>query len=681
MSTPLRKGFKKISSLKDKKVRKNLSVKLRAKAHSTLRAIRDGTSRPLVIGDKIISKDSPIFIIAEIGVNHDGKVEIAKRLISEAKKAGADAVKFQKRHLTATYQKKLLDNPEQFDQAFHYLIPLLKEFEFNEEEYVAIKAHADNVGILIFATPFDEPSVDFIESIINPPLYKVASADLTNLPLLEKLLATKKPLILSTGMSTIEEIVETVGFLDKNKANYALLHCQSTYPAGNDTINLSFMKSLKDDFGAIVGYSGHERGIEPTLAAVGLGAKIVERHITHDKTALGPDHTASLNPDEFAEMVTKIRSIEEALGTSTRRISRGEAMSRLTLRKSLVANREIEKNEIFTREMIASKSPGNGISPFRLYDLIGRKAARLISKDELFTEEDLGFIKRIFENSAPPSNWGLKARFIEIPTLSLFKPEPKFLEFHLNDKDLEFSFPASAKYPFDFIVHAPEYQGKTHIDLASNDDALWENSIRVMQATINKTRDASKHFNLRSKPKIVIHVGGMSLSTNVNPEKLFDRAITAFKRLDATDVELLPENLPAFGWFFSGLWYINFFGNKEEIVRFCEELNLKMCLDLSHAWLYTQHAKVDYIDYIKTLAPYTAHLHIADGRGTQKEGLQIGEGDVPFDEVFELLEKYLPDRGKETSWVPEIWQGHMNDYHEFKIALEKLANYPLIGKK
>ena len=409
-----------------------------------------------------------------------------------------------------------------------------------------------------------------------------------------------------------------------------------------------------------------------------MGACVIERHITPDRTLPGPDHAASLEPNEFAELVRRIREFEVARGVPTRRVSRGEVANRLALRKSLVAAVDIPAGTRITRPMVTAKGPGSGLSPQRLYDLVGQVAVRPISADEQFTEGGL-------RPHAPPprrllplsSKWGLKARFFELDTLSRFEPQPKFFEFHVSEQDLDYPFDTSARYPQELYIHAPEYAGREVIDLAALDDGLWERSIAVMQRTIDKTRAIAKSFS--GTPKVIIHVGGMSITPVRNHRRLLARAEKAFGRLDTRGVEILPENLPPFGWFFSGQWRCNIFGAAEEMVEFCDRLGYGMCLDLSHAWLHCTHYGLDYLDYLRTVAPLTRHLHIADGRGSHKEGLQIGEGDVPFAEAFAVLAECLP-RDIEVSWVPEIWQGHIHDYRQFRIALAKLAAYPFLSE-
>ncbi len=629
------------------------------------------------IGDREIGPGEPVFVIAEIGVNHNGSVETAKRLIDEAVNAGADAVKFQKRHLDAVYQKKVISHPELYEQSFQYLIPLLKEFELSEENYRELAAYAKNKGVIFLASAFDEPSVDFL-SQFSMPVYKVASADLVNFPLLERLVRENTPLILSTGMSTWDEIDAAVKFLKEKAARFALLHCQSTYPAPIDSLNLSVIPELAKRYGVPVGYSGHELGTHHTLTAVALGACVVERHITLDKNLPGPDHCASLEPSEFKELVSRIREHETSYGKPTKALSRGEVLNRLSLRKSLIASRDIKEGETITRAMVAAKGPGSGLSPHRLYALVGRKARRNILEDDLFLESDLYPTPELpGELPVFKSKWGLKARFFEIERLASFQPRPALLEFHVSHDDLSYPWDTGKKYPQELYIHAPEYWQRQVVDLASLDDGVREQSIRVMQETIDRTREIAKSF--QGVPKIIIHVGGMSITPIEDRASLLRRAEDAFRSLDASGVEILPENLPAFGWFFSGLWHCNVFGAADEMVDFCRRLGYKMCLDLSHAWLYCSHAGVDYGEYLKKVAPLVGHIHVADGSGAHKEGLQIGEGDIPFDETFRILEENLP-KDRVVSWVPEIWQGHLHDYHDFKMAMKRLAKHPFLLK-
>ena len=338
------------------------------------------------IGDRLIGEGYPVFIIAEIGVNHNGQLSIAKQLIDVAVEAGADAVKFQRRSLEHLYQEEILKNPNLGEQSFQYLLPLLKEFELSEQDYHEIVRTCLEKKVMFLCTPWDVESVDFLESL-GVPAYKVASADLTNFVLLDYMAATQKPMILSTGMSRDSEIKKTADFLKERNVDFILLHCNSTYPAPFEEVNLRYMEKLRE-LGIPVGYSGHERGIAISTAAVALGACVIERHVTLDRAMQGPDHAASLEPQGFVKQVRDIRQLEQAMGVPKKRVNQGEVLNRELLAKSLVAKVPIAKGTVISKEMINAKSPGKGISPQRLYELVGKVSIRDIQRDENFREED-----------------------------------------------------------------------------------------------------------------------------------------------------------------------------------------------------------------------------------------------------------------------------------------------------
>ena len=253
------------------------------------------------IGDHLIGDGHPSYIIAEIGVNHNGMVPLAFELIDMAIDSGVDAVKFQKRNLKNLYPKKMLENVNVGEKNMAYLLPILQQVELSDEDYYRIKDYCDKKGMTFICSPFDVDSADFLDEL-GVPAFKVASADLTNLPLLSHLVTKNKPMILSTGMSRMEEVEFTAKFLKERGAEFALLHCNSAYPAAFEDINLRFMERLRK-FDVPVGYSGHERGIAISTVAAAMNAHIIERHITLDRTMDGPDHAASLEPHGFKKMV------------------------------------------------------------------------------------------------------------------------------------------------------------------------------------------------------------------------------------------------------------------------------------------------------------------------------------------------------------------------------------------
>lgn len=325
-----------------------------------------------------------IYIIAEAGVNHNGSFETACRLVDAAKEAGADCVKFQtfkseklvaKNAQKAEYQKKTTGDTSQQD--------MLKKLELSYDEFIRLKAYCDQTGISFLSTPFDFDSIDFLNSI-DMPFWKVPSGEVTNYPYLVKLAETHKPVVMSTGMCTMEEIKAAYHVLQENGAGkITLLHCNTEYPTPFEDVNLKAMLTIRDELGCEVGYSDHTKGIEVPIAAAALGAEVIEKHFTLDRNMEGPDHKASLEPDELKEMVSSIRNIEKALGSGEKTPSPSERKNIAVARKSIVAAVKIHKGEILSEKNITVKRPGSGISPMKWNEVIGQKACRDFEEDEM----------------------------------------------------------------------------------------------------------------------------------------------------------------------------------------------------------------------------------------------------------------------------------------------------------
>jgi len=337
------------------------------------------------IGDKLVGGGEPCFIIAEAGLNHNGDVELAKNLIDVAKNAGSDAVKFQtfktERIVTKYAEKpmyqKLTTNP---DTSQYYMI---KRLELTDEDFEDISCYAKEKGIIFLSSAFDVESVDLIDRL-GVPAFKVASGEITNFPLLQSIAEKNKPIILSTGMSTLEEIEDSLQFIRSHGTmDIVLLHCVTGYPLKIDDANLKLIKSLRHRFHLPVGFSDHTPGIEMSLAAVALGAVIIEKHFTLDRTLPGPDHRASLEQNELKQMIHLIRNIEKGMGNGIKRLTDGEELIKRTARKSIVAKVEIQKGSIITKNMLDFKRPGIGIEPKYLDRVIGKRARMSIKPDEL----------------------------------------------------------------------------------------------------------------------------------------------------------------------------------------------------------------------------------------------------------------------------------------------------------
>jgi len=629
------------------------------------------------IGKKEIG-GAQVFIIAEIGNNHNGSLELALEMIDSAIDAGADCVKFQMRNMGSVYRKKSLAKLGE-DLGTEYILDLLERFQLSQDEHKNIVKYCDDNGILYMCTPWDSDSIASLEAF-DVKAYKVASADLTNLPLIANLVTTQKPLILSTGMSSVDEIQTTTSFLNSRDADFVLLHCNSTYPAPFHDINLNWIKKLKD-IHPLIGYSGHERGIAVTLAAVGLGAKVVERHITFDRNMEGPDHAASLEKDEFKALVSGIREIESALGDGTERsISQGEMINRENLAKSLVASTDLVKGTIIEPKHLKVLSPGQGLSAQNYEKLLGRAVQRDMSEEDYFYPSDLRDTRVEPSHYTFSRPWGVPVRYHDFAEYNN-KISPDVFEFHLSysDLDLDTDEFLNGEYGCDFVVHAPElFSGSRLMDLASPDEEYRQYSIRETQRVIDITRSLKTYFPNTERPLIVANVGGFTMDSLLPTGQLnsyYERFSESLALLDMDGVELIPQTMAPFPWHFGGQRYQNLFVHADECLHWCKRLNLRMCFDISHSKLMSNHFGVDFYDFANKIAPITAHLHFGDASGVNGEGLQIGDGDIDFERLTLILDKECP----QASFIPEIWQGHKNGGEGFWVALEKLEKY--LGEK
>lgn len=322
------------------------------------------------LGNAAIGPGHPTFLVAEAGINHNGDRALALKLVDAAAAAGADAVKFQ----TFTAASFISRSNPYFN--------LFKRCELSRDDFAALSRRARERSIMFLSTPLDEESVDLLDDL-GVPAFKIASCDVTHIPLLRHVGAKKKPVLLSTGAATLTETMIAVDTLTRaGAAGVAVFHCVSNYPADPATVNLRSIPRMAETLGRPVGFSDHTVGIEVPLAAVAVGASMIEKHFTLDKTLDGPDHKLSADPDEFKRMVAAIRVVERALGSERKAPVESAEMIGI-LRRSLVAKRAIAKGTVIARDMIAAKRPGTGIQPVHLDLVVGRRAAADIAEDEL----------------------------------------------------------------------------------------------------------------------------------------------------------------------------------------------------------------------------------------------------------------------------------------------------------
>lgn len=338
---------------------------------------------------RMVGGNNPVYFIAEGGINHNGSVETAKKLIVAAKACEADAIKFQKRTVSAIFTKAALEAPYMSDNAFAATYGEHKDFlEFSEDQWMVLKKTADDVGITLCGSGWDEEAVDFLEKV-GVPFFKMASADLLNFPLLEHTAKKGKPIIISTGMADMSDVDAAVRHLRKFTSKVVVMQCTSTYPSKPELIHLNVLKTYAKHFPDVVlGFSGHDSGVVISQAAMCLGASVVEKHFTLDRTMRGSDHAASLEISGLRDLVHGRRKVEKALGGFTKAMQEGEAKMKEKLAKSAVSTKKIPKGTVVTREMITFKSPGNKIMPNDIDEvLIGKKAAVDIAPDVTFEKE------------------------------------------------------------------------------------------------------------------------------------------------------------------------------------------------------------------------------------------------------------------------------------------------------
>lgn len=641
--------------------------------HRRIVSIAYRKKQAISIDKHTISKSSPCFVIAEIGNNHNGDISLAKKLVSEAVAAGADCVKFQMRHLPSLYVNGASANNASEDLGSQYILDQLCRFQLNDSEFEELFQFCKEQHITCLCTPFDEISADRIEKL-GLQGFKVASADLTNHSLLTHLARKGLPIILSTGMSNDEEIKMAVELLKSEGAQFVLLHCNSTYPAPFKDIQLPYLVTLAKMNAGLVGYSGHERGIHVAVAAVALGAKVIEKHFTLDRNMEGNDHKVSLLPSEFAELVQAIRQVESAMGISGNRvISQGEMINRENLAKSIVACKDIKKGETIDEDKLSIKSPGKGLAPYYLPQLIGTISKRDIVKGEFLFKSDLvGSVQNLPKHYSFDSAFGIPVRYHD----SYLSQKSNFsiLEYHLSYQDLNIqpSDYISIDPELGLVVHAPElFAGDHTLDLASDDKQYRQHSVNNLNRVLDIARELKQFYPKTTTVPVVVNVGGFSqhdfLSTR---EKEFKYKLVAqsLSLLNLKDIDLLIQTMPPYPWHFGGQRFHNLFVHPNEIADFCSKHCVNVCLDISHSFLAANKFGYSLSRFFHELGPVIKHVHIADGTGVDDEGLGIGLGEIDFVEVFELMRSHC----KSATWIPEIWQGHKNHGEGFWVALEKL---------
>ena len=621
---------------------------------------------------EVLSQESDyVYIIAEIGINHDGCLQTALRLIDAAKDAGVDAVKFQKRHLPSIYNESTIDDPNSQEWNIEYLVETLKVTELSETDFDTIQAHCNRLQLDLIITPFDEISADFVHSR-SVVAFKNASCNMLNFKLIDRMVAKRLPVLISTGMWTDEEIKMAVTYLNAKDVQYSLLLSNSTYPCPYEDISLSYLKKLSE-YVPVVGYSGHERGTFIPVAAVAMGARIIEKHITFDKSKSGLDHKASMEPDEWREMVRQIRVLETSMG-KYKTANQAELLARQSFCLSPYAKRDFKQGDVLTENDFIWRAPGKGLYQHEISEYMGKpavleiKSGDCLSKSHFHTNT-LGIAEWSIPNYS--KMWGVKCRFHDFLDYSVLSAP--VVEFHCSQKDIYDSTTGICSATSQLVVHAPEIVDMMLVDICSQDERQKTLSLNILQDTITKTIELSRQFP--GKPKLVVHFGGMKLDPARDEETvrkdLLRRAVSSFEALkyDPDEIEILPENLPPKPWYLGGEWNQYGFMTADDMIQFCEHFDLKMTFDICHAQLYCKSCDEDLVDYTRRVRPFVSHLHISDATGIGGEGVQIHEGEIDFEGVFTEL------KDCRCSWVTEVWAGHTDNGQGVYKSMLELQKY------
>lgn len=636
------------------------------------------------LGNFKISETSEPFIIAEIGNNHQGCIETAKSLVMAAKNAGAHCAKFQMRSMDALYGKSDKSKNKPDDLGSEYTIDLLNRFQLADAELYEVFDFSAKQGLLPLCTPWDLVSLAKLENF-GLAAYKVASADFTNYELLSSISALGKPMLCSTGMSNEGEVKSTIKYLENNNANYMLLHCNSTYPTPYKDVHLHYLTQLQKLSDRPVGYSGHEIGIHIPIAASALGAKVIEKHITFDKNQEGTDHKVSLLPHEFQDMCSAITDVCISMGEETyaRELTQGELINRQTLAKSIFATKNISKGDVITRNMLAIRGPGRGIQPNKISDLLGVRANRNIEKDTELFEEDL--TQKFFKKNKYliQREHGIPVRYHDYEALTS-DVSLNFVEFHFsyNDLNIRHENYLNRTESLNYSVHCPEMFENDHIlDLTAIDEEYRNKSIQLLNKTIDVTLELKQYFPKTSTPTLVVNVGGWSKHGFLDQREKIKRYEILKKSLSEIKIEKVNfaiQTMPPFPWHFGGRSHHNLFVDPHEIITFCSEFrDVSICLDTSHSMMACTYYGWKLDEFIKLISPYTSYIHLADAKGIDGEGVAFGHGDIDFQNIWALLNEHLPN----TPFIPEVWQGHVNEGTKFWKALEYIEKLTSINKR
>ena len=644
-----------------------------------------------------MNKFNKVEFISEIGINHDGSFDTAKKLIQQSKEIECDFVKFQVRDIKEVYHPNFLKNPSNSENANQYIYNEIKRSYLDKSKYIQLFKFAKKLDIKIMVTPFDLKSLALCKRK-EVHAIKIGSPDFDNIQLIISAFKLKKPLFLSTGMATDSEINTMKKNLKKfNIYNVpiTIFHCVSSYPPNEHEMNLKYIKNLMKKFPDYkIGYSGHERGYLPSLISIFFGAKVIERHITLNNKLKGPDHNSSLIKKEFKKLISNSKKItkklnnnninlkkflkefnlsgvKNSIGKYVKTLSLNADFNKKILGKSAIYKKNFNKNKIIKVEDLRFVSPGKGLSGLEFYEL-KKKLTKNVFKNNYLSRSDFekkenkkfdrGKIKIINKK------WGLIGRLGDFE--QFIDEKADLIEIHLTWRELINPKIIYENYNTELIIHAPEYFNDKLIDFTSDDKNILNNSFEMIENLNNLVEKIKNNFvyDYQKGPKVVLHPGGHSEKSIHSVSKInqYRNLLKNLKNIKSKNYNLLLENMPPYPWYYGGKFYQHIFTDTKEIKKFCKEANINVCYDTSHAKLASNMLKKNFKNFTKDILQNIEYLHVSDAAKMHQEGLQIGEGEIDFKMFFQLV------KNLNVNFVPEIWNGHLDNGQGFKTAMHNI---------
>lgn len=634
------------------------------------------------IGGRCVMEGCQPFLLAEIGVNHNGDLDEARALVEAAAQAGFDGVKFQHRG-AGLYN---VSDINKFDLGTQYIISEIERTRLSIEALKTCCEQARSLGLATVITPFDEEALQAVlDHGLQPDALKIASCDLTNGPLIKRCGETDRPLVLSTGMSYERDIRATSQQLRRLMVPHGFLHCNSTYPAPAHDVNLAYIQRLREMTSTVVGYSSHDGDPVIPVSAVACGADLVEVHITRSRDAKGSDHRASLELHRLADFVKQCRLVHEARGNANPRVpTQGELANRQSLGKSYALREARPNGHRLTREDLILISPGSGFTVEARDELLGRSLRRDVPARTLLSSSDLegaddGSMGNLTDLASTFKTLGylvgVPVRYHDAEQLAASFGLP-LLEFHMSDRDLDLDpgdFIRRAWPGVTLVIHAVEqYEDGFILDLASGDAAVLQRSMDEIERLTRHVDRLRPYFRPAERVPVVLNIGGFSTEAFMDQEterQALRTAVASLEHLQQAHpgYEFLPQTMPPFPWHQGGRSFHNLLTSQGRIHAFLDQSTADLCFDVSHTALACTHFGESIEHVAASVANRVRHVHLSDAQGTNAEGLEVGDGSLNF----RRLHNAMHQGGRELLMMPEIWQGHINGGQKFARSLTR----------